>query len=180
MINWPRDKLIHSDQELPLALLVLLAAAALLLGVGLAWVYVALPHRFDELLEMQQVALFGFVMTLAAVVRWLVKKTLRRRRLLACGVAALLGLGWLAASYYWAFAYGVTQIIKENPGITAEQVRVHFSFAMWVHARMLGGWNINGHELKGAVVLAMWAGEAGLTLAAAIGSAWFATTPPRR
>ena len=180
MVNGPRDKLIHSDQAPLLVMLALLSVLALLVGVGLAWVYVALTHRFGELLEIQQVSLFGFVMTLAVVVRLLVKNTVPRNRLLACGVAALLALGWLAASYYWAFAYSAAQIVKENPSLTMEQVRAHFSFATWIHARMRGGWNINGRELKGAMVLVAWAGEAGLTLAAATLSAWFSTTPARR
>jgi hypothetical protein len=156
----------------PVTVMLFVAGAAG--GVLVAWLYQLLMDWIPFIyLNMLICAGFGGALGLAGA--WAVKTGHCRNRLVALLLALPLAAAPLAASYYWGYRSTVSQLAKEHPDVSRDEImRDRYTLRDWIKDKQEVGWKVKSSTVNGGAVLAVWAVEAaivfGLVLAIVFGA----------
>ena len=135
----------------------------MLVTVALAGLYELLLY-FIPFIFLNLLLAVGFGVAMGVPVLWAIEAAHCRNRGVALGVALLLGVGGLAASYGWGYRRALSQLASKDPGTSLSQAAQELGFGDWLQERINDGWYIKKNPITGAGVLAVWGIEAVIVL----------------
>ena len=139
-----------------------------LLGAMGAAVLLAFGYEFlcfaVESIYVIAVLVFMFGALLGLLALWTNTSAKSRNRAVSMGVAGVVGVTGLLASYGWNYRRFVLALAEVNPGWSVLALARQAPQA-WLTGRLEAGWMIGTVLRTGPFVVAMWALEAGIVLA---------------